>query len=175
MVTHRITALLLLLTLVFSLFACKDDTPDYVEKDNQDTSNNTDSEGETNTVFVYSTNAKTLHKENCYHVSSLDELFTKTYDGDPVELMDKGFSFCGLCCPEESKLYNQKDEDDNEIFDNGVSRDDASYVINVSTGKFHELDCRYAEESESGNRIYTTSSYDELVMNGLSPCKSCNP
>lgn len=173
MIYHRIIALLLLFTIVFSLISCKKgETPDFVGKDD-DQSTTGDGTEETKVVFVYSTSAKTLHRETCYHAAIIDELFKKTYDGDPLALMDKGFSFCGLCCPEESALYNTKDDEDNKIFDNGITADNASYVINVNSGKFHELDCRYAEEIQ--HKLYTTSSAEELMMNGIMPCQSCNP
>ncbi len=178
MVYRKIIALLLLLTLMLSLASCKNDDPDYVHKgdgeQNENESNDSGNEGETKTVFVYSTSAKTLHKENCYHAIAIDELFKKTYDGDPVELMEKGFSFCGLCCPEESALYNPKDEEE-DIFDNGITAEEASYVLNVGTLKFHELNCRFAEEIEPSHKLYTTLSKYDLVINGYSPCKTCNP
>lgn len=176
MIYHRIVALLLLLSISLSLFSCgKDEKEDFVHKDGTEdvTDDTPNPEPETtNPIFVYSTSSKTLHRESCYHAVAIDELYKKTYDGDATLLIEKGFSFCALCCPEESELYNEKDD---ETIDNGISPEDASYVINIGSGKFHEPECRYATEMNPDNRLYTDLSKDELIMNGYSPCKTCNP
>ena len=182
MTYRKIIAILLLLALTLSLASCKNNDPDYVHKDNsgQNENENNDSDNNNNsntkTVYVYSTSARKLHKESCPYATALDELFKMTYDGDPLELMekDKGFLFCGLCCPEESALYNPKNENE-DIFDNGITEEDASYVLNTGTGRFHELDCRFAEEISPENKLYTTLSKYELTDNGYHACKTCNP
>ncbi len=181
MINRKIVALLLLITMTFSVVACKkDDENDYVHKGGSgetDENSGTESDGGDeqtgSTVYVYSTSSKTLHRESCYHSHGIDELYKKTYEGDDFsELIEKGFSFCILCCPEESEMYNESDD---EIIDSGVNPEDATYVINIGTGKFHELDCRYAESMNLQHKVYTVLSKFELIEDGYSPCKTCEP
>ena len=49
------------------------------------------------------------------------------------------------------------------------------YIINTNTGKFHLPDCRLAESIKKENRKLYTGNREELINQGLEPCKSCNP
>ena len=175
---RKILAILLLVATLFSLAACDKSGDDFVYKDdsgsNEQTNDSSGNNADSN-VYVYSATAKKLHREYCSSAHSIDELYRKSYTGtDFYELIDKGFSFCVSCCPEESEEYKVSDENDDRI-DSGVSPEDASYVVNTKTDKFHEPDCRFAEDINEQNRVYTDLSKEELVLEGYSPCKICKP
>lgn len=51
---------------------------------------------------------------------------------------------------------------------------DATFVVNTNTRKFHKLDCRYAKEMTS-NMHYASDDKDFLISHDYSPCKVCNP
>lgn len=52
---------------------------------------------------------------------------------------------------------------------------DMTYILNTSTKKFHNPDCRYAKEISESNREDVVISRDELLSEGYYPCRVCNP
>ena len=66
----------------------------------------------------------------------------------------------------ESKLKNSADaEKDSET----------EYILNTNTKKFHYADCSKAKDINNDNKKTYTGSRDNLVTDGYSPCKVCNP
>ena len=70
------------------------------------------------------------------------------------------------------------EQEDNTSSDNKNNTSNQShsdgYFINTSTKKFHSQSCRYAKQgSKNGKNV--TQSRQELVNQGYSPCKVCNP
>lgn len=53
-----------------------------------------------------------------------------------------------------------------------TSYDDASYVLNTGSGKFHKKSCKYADAQ---NIAYVSNSAEELEELGYEPCKVCKP
>ena len=52
---------------------------------------------------------------------------------------------------------------------------DATYVINTNSMKFHKEDCSSISSMNSANKKVVTSTRDELVSEGYSPCGICKP
>ena len=52
---------------------------------------------------------------------------------------------------------------------------DATYVINTNSMKFHKEDCSSISSMNSANKKVVTSTRDELVSEGSSPCGICKP
>ena len=50
-----------------------------------------------------------------------------------------------------------------------------TYVVNTNTGKFHYPGCSSVSQMKQKNRLDTTESRDQLIAEGYSPCKRCNP
>ena len=50
-----------------------------------------------------------------------------------------------------------------------------TYVVNTNTGKFHRPGCSSVSQMKQKNRLDTTESRDQLIAEGYSPCKRCNP
>lgn len=50
-----------------------------------------------------------------------------------------------------------------------------TYIINTNTKKFHLPSCRYVEKISAANYKEVTSTSEELIAEGYSPCKVCNP
>ena len=71
------------------------------------------------------------------------------------------------------------DEEFPDISDTEDEKNDTdatvNYIINRDTKKFHLPTCRYALDMSESNRAESTSTRDELIFNGYSPCKFCNP
>lgn len=55
------------------------------------------------------------------------------------------------------------------------SSENASYVLNTSTMKFHETWCSSVEDIKAGNRSDYNGSRDDVISMGYVPCKKCNP
>lgn len=53
--------------------------------------------------------------------------------------------------------------------------EDTSYVLNTNTKKFHYPSCSSVKQMSDRNRRDVTESRNELIAEGYSPCKNCNP
>lgn len=53
------------------------------------------------------------------------------------------------------------------------SADQVTYVINVRSDKFHLPDCPSVSKMADRNKRDLTSTYDEMIANGYSPCANC--
>lgn len=51
----------------------------------------------------------------------------------------------------------------------------SSYVVNISSKKFHKADCKNADKISDKNKEIVNESRDELISNGYEPSKCCNP
>ena len=56
-----------------------------------------------------------------------------------------------------------------------ASGETASYVLNISSKKFHLPGCSGASSISEANRQEVTSSREELIAQGYSPCGTCKP
>ncbi len=65
---------------------------------------------------------------------------------------------------------------DNNSYNNSSNQNSSAdgYFINTSTKKFHLYECTYAKRG-SANGSDTNKSRDQLLNDGYSPCKKCNP
>lgn len=52
---------------------------------------------------------------------------------------------------------------------------ETQYVLNTKTHKFHLPDCESVKDIQSENREDYTGSRTDLIEDGYSPCKRCNP
>ena len=50
-----------------------------------------------------------------------------------------------------------------------------TYIINVSSGKFHYDWCSSVEKIKDSNRQEFTGSREDLIEMGYEPCGNCNP
>ena len=52
---------------------------------------------------------------------------------------------------------------------------DTTYILNTSSGKFHEEDCSGAASISDANRDTYTGNREELIDRGYAPCGQCKP
>ena len=50
-----------------------------------------------------------------------------------------------------------------------------SYVANKNTHKFHYSTCKSVQDMKEENKVFHDGSRDELIEQGYTPCKRCNP
>ena len=68
----------------------------------------------------------------------------------------------------ESRLDNSSD--------NTVSSEvNKSYILNTNTKKFHLSSCGHAKDIKPENKKETDKTRDSLILDGYTPCKTCNP
>lgn len=53
------------------------------------------------------------------------------------------------------------------------SLDQYTYVLNTSSKKFHKESCSQVNRISDENKSYFYGTYEELISNGYTPCKSC--
>ena len=51
----------------------------------------------------------------------------------------------------------------------------SSYVLNTNSRKFHKPTCSSVDKMKETNIAYQNSSREEIIRQGYSPCKICNP
>ncbi|MCD8083920.1 MAG: DNA/RNA non-specific endonuclease [Clostridiales bacterium] len=56
-----------------------------------------------------------------------------------------------------------------------VSANTQEYILNINTGKFHLPECSSVKSMSEKNKKSWTCTRDELIEDGYSPCKICNP
>lgn len=100
------------------------------------------------------------HKETLKSLKELGTTVLRTDQLGTIIIKSDGKS---IQLPEESKSENQPVDTDKE------------YIINTNTGKFHLPDCKLAQSMKEKNRKRYKGTRQELIDEGLDPCKSCNP
>lgn len=53
--------------------------------------------------------------------------------------------------------------------------EEETYILNTSSKKFHKPSCSSVGDMKEKNKREVTSSRDNLISDGYSPCKRCNP
>ena len=53
--------------------------------------------------------------------------------------------------------------------------EELAYVLNTNTKKFHLPDCASVRDMKEKNRLDRTGARDEIIADGYTPCKRCNP
>lgn len=51
----------------------------------------------------------------------------------------------------------------------------SAYVLNISTLKFHRVNCRHIKTMDAENRQDFTGSREQVIGMGYSPCGTCKP
>jgi competence protein ComEC len=131
------------------------------------------------TTFVLNTSSKKFHLTTCSSVGDISEKNRAFSTDSAEELIAAGYKPCGRCNPSDSHIHNDDSIVDQSTSDvkqeqqeNGVT---GSYVLNTKTLKFHRPDCSSVTEMNANNRKDVTMSREEIINQGYSPCKRCNP
>lgn len=71
---------------------------------------------------------------------------------------------------------NESESGDTEnVSQTSSGSSDATYIVNINSDKFHYPSCSSVDSMSEKNKLEVTSSRDELVADGYSPCGRCNP
>lgn len=75
----------------------------------------------------------------------------------------------------QAQLSQTKQSISNAIPVSNASAGNASYVLNKNSKKFHHPTCSSVGDMSPKNKIFSTSSRDEIIAQGYVPCKRCYP
>lgn len=184
----KIVALLTLIMMVFSLLSCNrynenkenenqqgqqnngetNQTPDENSPSDKTPSENTPSDdSETELIFVYSVVRKVIHREDCASVALINKEYREEVKGDITGLLLDGFRLCSTCFPVE----NEKEEPEDD--ENKITAEEATFVLNTSNMKIHDLECRHIKTMNEKNIEYTNLTIEELLALKYIPCGTC--
>lgn len=65
--------------------------------------------------------------------------------------------------------------DEHQTGSTAASSDSQTYILNTSSKKFHASDCEQTQSIKESNKDQYTGDREDLIADGYSPCKSCNP
>lgn len=107
-----------------------------------------------------------------------------------VEDNGSGLSFCVFCyniqpgieinySDGESQIAEMHVQTEPEEIENEVVPDTENtgqeYILNTNTKKFHYPSCRSVKQMKEENKKEYTGARDEIISQGYSACKNCNP
>lgn len=135
--------------------------------------------------YVESTGNRVLHRVTPVFVG--DELVARgvQMEAKSVEDGGAGVSFNVFCYNVQPGIQidyqtGESRRSQDAVATGGLSSiqpsvDQVAYVLNVSSGKFHLPDCPSVGKMADYNKRDVMSTYDEMVVNGYSPCGNCLP
>lgn len=131
------------------------------------------------TTYVLNTSSKKFHLPTCASVDDISEKNRAYSTATAEELIAAGYKPCGRCNPSDSHIHqgdSQVGQEEPNLDQQGVNNgEENSYVLNTKTLKFHRPDCSSVSEMNANNRKDVTMSREEIINQGYSPCKRCNP
>ena len=133
--------------------------------------------------FVESTGTRVLYRVTPVYVG--DELVARGVQMEALSVEDDGESLCfNVFCYNvqpgieidyatgESWLAEDSEQ---ESSTNTTTAEDASYVLNTNSMKFHDPDCESASKISEKNREYFNGTREEALALGYEPCGICKP
>ena len=109
---------------------------------------------------------------------------------EAYSIEDNGaLSFCVFCYNVQPYVTIDYATGDNHIADNYIHSENTettteswednpnwySYVLNENSKKIHRPNCSAVADMNEENKTETNRSYEELISEGYTPCKLCNP
>lgn len=79
---------------------------------------------------------------------------------------------------EPTKGNNNKNSDSSSEAVTSTIKETGSgqyYILNINTYKFHRPDCKSVSKMAEKNKEVSTASREDIISQGYSPCKNCNP
>lgn len=113
-----------------------------------------------------------------------DELLCRGVLMEARSVEDEEVQFCAFCYnvqpgiglnyeTGESWLIETKTETRSNMEEE--EPEEETYILNTSSKKFHKTSCSSVGDMKEKNKREVTASRDELISDGYSPCKRCNP
>lgn len=119
-----------------------------------------------------------------YRVTPLfkgDELVARGVQMEAYSVEDNGEGVCFnvYCYNSQPGIEINYADGTSKAADESYTFDDESakgtYIVNLSSKKFHTEDCASVSKIKEDNKKTYTGSRQNLIDNGYEPCKQCNP
>ena len=78
-------------------------------------------------------------------------------------------------CIDYATGNNWLDRSEDEGTSNGEDNAKTTYILNTSSGKFHDPSCSGVKQMSEKNKAEFTGTRDEVLAAGYEPCGSCHP
>ncbi len=131
----------------------------------------------------------------CYHADGCSNLRKSKIETTLQNAVNKGKKPCSNCNPPtldttseansksstadtSATTSSKKNNTTSDIKKNGSSKatsSESSYLLNTSSKKFHKSSCSAASKIKAASKDEYTGTRDELIAQGYTPCKVCNP
>ena len=118
----------------------------------------------------------------CYNVQPGIEIDYATGDSSIIETTkdDKILAIEGNPVSDDSEEFTRSFEDEiqadeDEEANTEEESEEITFVLNTNTRKFHYPYCSSVKDIKDKNKRETTLSRDEIINQGYTPCKRCNP
>ena len=98
----------------------------------------------------------------CYNVQPKITIDYATGDSSGPETVEEITQQVTKSKPVQEEEYHYSN-------DNSVT-----YIVNISTGKFHYASCRCVKQMKESNKM-ESNDRDSIISSGYEPCKVCNP
>ena len=97
-------------------------------------------------------------------------------EAESVEDSGSGIKFNVYCYNvQPGILINYENGDSSKIDSTNTSVQTSIYILNISTKKFHNVNCKLIQRINDSNKEQFKGTRQELIDKGYEPCKTCNP
>lgn len=131
------------------------------------------------TTYVINTNSKKFHLTTCRSVNDMSETNTLYSTKSAEQIAAEGYAPCKRCNPYSGTVVqdNATNTQPTPVVETPVQQPASAgtYVLNTNTKKFHYPTCSSVGDMSSKNRKDVNASRDDIIAQGYSPCKRCNP
>lgn len=102
------------------------------------------------------------------------EVLSKLKDAD-MKLYRTDLQGDIVCYSDGKDVWFKTSRNENIDTYEGLKTEDKTYVININSKVFHNLDCQSVKDMKEVNKKYTSLSRSELIDDGYKACSRCNP
>ena len=136
------------------------------------------------TTYVLNINTKKFHLSTCGSVYEMSEKNRRYTTESASSLMSEGYKPCGRCNPYENGYRDNPTVVPNEpasvaqergAGDAGIQLSVCDYVLNTNTKKFHLPSCSSVYDMSEKNKKDVQMSREDVISQGYTPCKRCDP
>ena len=97
-------------------------------------------------------------------------------EAESVEDSGSGIKFNVYCYNvQPGILINYENGDSSKIDSTNAYVQTSIYILNISTKKFHNVNCKLIQRINDSNKEQFKGTRQELIDKGYEPCKTCNP
>ena len=109
-----------------------------------------------------------------------DELLSRGVLMEARSVEDNLVQFCAFCYNVQPGIEldyatGESWREDKAEEPKALENADMTYILNTSSKKIHKPSCSSVSDMKDKNKKETTQSRDELISDGYTPCKRCNP